>query len=81
MFSNYIDQLCHEHTTFLYLWTQFLITAKKPLPDLKKIETQNDYDNFLKQTGAQLKNSSFNTSLRLTTINNKEVNSLEELEF
>ena len=79
MFTELIYDLGAKNPTFYASWVQYLTTARGPLPEVENIKTKSDYDNFLKQMGAQWRGPSGNRSLRLITINNKEVKSLEEL--
>ncbi|MDB4127885.1 UvrD-helicase domain-containing protein [Hyphomicrobiales bacterium] len=75
-----INFLCEKDKKLSYKWIQFLTLAKHPLPSYDDIKTLQDYDNYRKQAGAEYtKNKSNNHSLRLKTIDNNMVNSMEEL--
>lgn len=79
MFTELIDDIGAKNQTFYNSWIQYLTTAKGSLPEVENIKTKSEYDNFLKQMGAQWRGPSGNRSLRLITIDNNEVKSLEEL--
>lgn len=79
MFSELIKDLASKNSFFSETWVNYLTTAKHYLPPTDTITTRSEYDNFLKQMGAQWRGPNNNRSLKLITINNKEVKSLEEL--
>ena len=79
MFSDLIKDLASSDSTFSEAWVNYLTTAKRHLPKAGTINTKIEYDNFLKQMGAQWRGPKNKRSLKLITIINTEVKSLEEL--
>lgn len=79
LFQKIIMGLVSSNPTFAQQWINFLIVCKKPTPDLDKISSYREYNDYLKELGAYWKEARDGRRLVLKTIDGKEVKSMEEL--
>lgn len=79
IFSELISEIALNDHSFYEDWAQFITVAKQPLPEESEIKTKEDYERFLVQVGAKKTGPIGKQSYRLTTIDNNEVKSLQEL--
>lgn len=79
IFSDLISNIAVNNPNFYADWAQYITIAKHPLPKPDAIKTKEDYERFLMQVGAKRTGPIGRQSLTLTTIDNREVKSLQEL--
>jgi len=78
LFTDLIRHLYMTDPAFMKAWQEFLIIDKYPNPDIFKVKSQREYEDYLVEMGAKRRRIPEGTELIITTMDGTEVRSFEE---
>jgi DNA helicase-4 len=78
LFTDLIRHLYENDPGFMTAWQEFLIVDKYPTPNLFKVKSQREYEEYLQELGARRKMLPEGMQMMITTIDGNEVRSFEE---
>ena len=78
LFTDLIRHLYENDPGFMAAWKEFLIVDKYPTPNLFKVKSQREYEEYLQEMGAVRRGTPEGTELIITAMDGTEVRSFEE---
>ena len=78
LFTDLIRHLYESDPDFMTAWREFLLVDKYPTPDLFKVKSQREYEEYLQELGAKRRKMPEGMQLMIPTLDGKEVRSFEE---